>query len=89
LTRQKLLQFGWNVLPHSPYSLDIASSDFHLFRSLQNSLIEKNVTPLKDYKKHLEQFFVYKTRKFWEDEIFKLSERWRKVVEKNGKYIIE
>jgi len=32
--RQKLLQFGWNVLPHLPYSPDIAPSDFHLFRSL-------------------------------------------------------
>jgi len=31
-TRQKLLQFGWNVLPHPPYSHDIAPSDFHLFR---------------------------------------------------------
>jgi len=38
VTRQKLLQHGWNVLPHPPYSPDLAPSDFHLFRSLQNSL---------------------------------------------------
>lgn len=37
-TRQKLLEFGWDVLPHPPYSPDLAPSDFHLFRSLQNSL---------------------------------------------------
>jgi len=80
-TRQKLLQFGWNVLFHPSYSPDIAPSDFHLFRSLQNSLIEKNFT-LEDCRKHLEEFFAYKTRKFWEDGIFKLPERWRKVVEK-------
>jgi len=88
-TWQKLLQFGW-VLPHSLYSPDIAPSDFHLFRSLQNSLIGKNFTSfLEDCKKHLEEFFAYKTRKFWEDGNFKLPERWRKVVEKNGEYIIE
>jgi len=40
-TRQKLLQFDWDVLFHPPYSPDIASSDFHLFRFLQNSLIGK------------------------------------------------
>ena len=34
--RQKLLQHGWDVLLH-PYSPDLAS-DFHFFRSLQNSL---------------------------------------------------
>ena len=31
-------QLGWEVLIHPPYSLDIASLDFHLFRSSQNSL---------------------------------------------------
>jgi len=61
---------------------------FFLFRSLQNSLIGKNFTSLEDCKKHLEEFVAYKTGKFWEDEIFKLQ-RWRKVVEKNGEYIIE
>jgi len=63
-TRQKLLRFGWDVLLHPPYLPDIAPSDFHLFRSLQNSLIRKNFTSLEDCKKHLEEFFAYKTRKF-------------------------
>ena len=38
MTRQKLLELGWEVLIHPPYSPDIAPSDFHLFRSLPNSL---------------------------------------------------
>jgi len=50
---------------------------------LQNSLIGKNFTSLKDCKKHLEEFFAYKTRKVWKDGIFKLPERWCKIVEKN------
>ena len=37
VTRQKLLQHGWDVLLH-PRIPDLASLDFHLFRSLQNSL---------------------------------------------------
>jgi len=80
------------VLPHPPYSPDTAPSHFHLFRSLQNSLIGKNFTSLEDCKKYLEEFFAYKTRKggiFWKDGIFKLPEKWRKVVEKNGEYIFE
>ena len=34
MTRQKLLQIGWEVLIHLLYSPDIAPSDFHLFQSL-------------------------------------------------------
>ena len=30
MTRQKLLQLGWEVLIRLPYSPDIAPSDFHL-----------------------------------------------------------
>ena len=60
MTRQKLLQLGWEVLIHPPYSPDIAPSDFHLFRSLQNSLNGKNFNSLEDCKRHLEQFFAQK-----------------------------
>ena len=81
ITRQKLLQLGWEVLIHPPYSPDIAPSDFHLFWSLQNSLNGKNVSSLEDCKRHLEQFFAQKDKKFWEVGIMKLPEKWQKVVE--------
>ena len=38
MTRQKLRELGWEILMHLPYSPDIAPSDYHLFRSMQNSL---------------------------------------------------
>ena len=62
MTRQKLLQLGWEVLIHLPYSPDITPSDFHLFRSLQNSLNGKNSNSLEDCKRHLEQFFAQKDK---------------------------
>ena len=80
MTRQKLLQLGWEVLIHLLYSQDIAPLDFHLFRSLQNSLNGKYFNSLEDCKRHLEQFFVQKDKRFWEDGIMKLPEKWQKVV---------
>ena len=56
MTRQKLLQLGWETLIYPPYSLDITPSDFHLFQSLQYSLNGKKINFLKDYKK---QFWLF------------------------------
>jgi histone-lysine N-methyltransferase SETMAR len=33
-TREHTTKMGWRVLPHPPYSPDLAPSDFHLFGSL-------------------------------------------------------
>ena len=89
MTRQKLLQLAWEVLIHPPYSPDIAPLDFHLFRSLQNSLNGENFSSLEDCKRHLEQFFAQKDKKFWEDRIMKLPEKWQKVVEQKGEYVVQ
>ena len=89
MTRQKLLQLGWDVLIYPPYSPDIAPLDFHLFRSLQNSLNGENFNSMEDCKRHLEQFFAQKGKKFWEDGIMKLAEKWQKVVEQNGEYVVQ
>ena len=73
----------------SAYSPDIAPSDFHLFQSLQNSLNGKNFNSPEDCKRHLEQFFAQKDKKFWEDGIMKMPEKWQKVVEQKGEYIVQ
>ncbi|EZA54548.1 BAI1-associated protein [Ooceraea biroi] len=59
VTREKLLQLGWDVLPHPPYSPDLAPSDYHSFRSLQNALNGKTLTADEDIKSLLE--FVHET----------------------------
>ena len=89
MTRLKLLQLGWEVLINASYSPDIAPSDFHLFQSLQNSLNGKNFNFLEDCRRHLEQFFAQKDKKFWEDGITKLPEKWQKVVEQKGEYVVQ
>ena len=38
VTQEKILELQRPVLPHPPYSSDLAPTDFHLFCSLQNFL---------------------------------------------------
>ncbi|GFS92862.1 mariner Mos1 transposase [Trichonephila clavipes] len=43
VTRQKLWEFGWEVLIHPPYSPDLAPSDYSLFLAFQNFLSDKKL----------------------------------------------
>ena len=88
VTRKKLLELGWEVMPHSPYSPNLVPSDYHLFRSIQNHLNGKIFDSNEAVKKKLIQFFASKNQTFYESGIMKLTERWQKVIEQNGQYII-
>ncbi|GFY02127.1 histone-lysine N-methyltransferase SETMAR [Trichonephila clavipes] len=88
VTRQKLLQLEWDTMPHPPYSPDLAPSDYYLFRSLQNFLDGKTFTSNEKVENHLDQFFASKDQKFYERGIMLLLERWQKLLDQNGQYII-
>ena len=38
MTKAAIQTLGWEVLPHPPYSPDLAATDFYLFRSLLNNM---------------------------------------------------
>ena len=84
VTHKKLLDTGWEVMPHTPYSLDLAPSDYYLFRSLQNHLNGKIFDSNEAVKNELIQFFASKNQTLYESGIMKLTERWQKVIEPNG-----
>ena len=56
---------------------------------MQNSLNGKSFNDDEAVKSQLVQFYADKDQKFYERGIMKLPERWRKVIEENGKYIID
>lgn len=87
-TRQKLRELGWEVLMHPPYSPDLAPSDYHLFRSLQNSLNGVKLDSKEACENHLDQFFAQKPQKFFNDGIMALPGKWQKVIEQNGSYLV-
>ena len=89
LARKKLMQLGWNLLPHPPYYPDLDPKDYHLFRAMKNSLRDKTFEKEEDVKTYLDDFFDSKNEKFYQEGIESLRDRWRWVVDNEGKYFID
>ena len=89
MTKKKLLELGWEILPHPPYSPDLAPSDYQLFRSLHNHLREKHFDDRAHLETALQAFFASKTADFYARGIEQLCDRWHQVVDLCGEYIID
>ena len=57
-TQDKINELGWEVLPHPPYSPDVAPSDYHLFRSLQHFLSGEKFQNVEEVKNGLSNFLI-------------------------------
>ena len=84
--KETLEALNWDVLPHPPYSPDIAPSDYHLFRPMTHGLAEQRFTSYEDTKKWVDSWIASKDESFFRRGIHMLPERWGKVVANDGKY---
>ena len=85
-TQREIASYGWMVLPHPPYSPDIAPSDYHLFSALQRFLDGQTFSDEAELKSALTRFFKSQPPSFWEQGIDALPDRWQQVVDADGAY---
>ena len=57
MTKAPIQELEWEVLPHPPYSPDLAPSDFHLFPSLSNALRDVSFNNDVELRAWLDEFF--------------------------------
>ena len=86
MTHEKIVELGWEVLPHPPYSPDLGPSDYYLFRSLQQQLRTKNFENDDEVKMFLNTFLNSKSTSFYRNGIEMLVGKWQRVVDCNGDY---
>lgn len=87
LTQKKLKDLGWEVLPHPPYSPDLAPSDFHLFRKLAAELDGERFGDRVEVENWLRDFFAAQPKNFWEKGIRALPNKWQRIIDNNGDYL--
>ncbi|XGW09192.1 hypothetical protein V3C99_011475 [Haemonchus contortus] len=64
MTRQKFQELGREVLPHLPYSPDLAPSDYYLFRTVMRHLRDKNFDNQEQLKTEVGHFFSTQSADF-------------------------
>jgi histone-lysine N-methyltransferase SETMAR len=87
IVKNKIKQLGWELLPHPPYSPDLAPTDYHLFLSLSNDLRNRTFANESALKTYLSDFFNSKSTEFYAKGIRELPKRWQLVIDLNGTYV--
>ena len=82
-----LADLRWELLPHPPYSPDLAPSDYHLFAELKKPLRGVHFDALDEVKSAINRWIKYTPQKFFHEGLKKLIPRWQKCVELHGNYI--
>jgi len=88
-TVEVINSLGWELLPHTPYSPDIAPSDYHLFRAMENHMRNRHFRTREDVENEIKMFFASTDVNFYKSGIYDLVQRWEKVTEANGDYFPE
>jgi len=78
---------GWEVLPHPPYSPNMASSDYHLFGVVKNQMRGQHYETKEALQTAVRQCLRAAGTEFFRKGTFKLPERWEKCVQRNGDYV--
>ncbi len=86
-TIEAIQQLGFEVLPHPPYSPDLAPSDYYLFRHLKKVLKGTRFSSDVELKAAVTSFFRKQTAEFYETGMRKLISRWIRCVELDGDYV--
>ena len=78
---------GFELLPHPPYSPDLAPSDFYLFPKLKSHIRGRHFESDDDVIKAVESYLKDQNEAFYHEGIGMLEHRWTKCIEVKGDYV--
>ena len=81
-------EFAFEVLPHSPYTPDLAPSNFYLFPKLKTNLRGRNFGSNESVIDAVNEYLGDQDEDNFEGKN-KLKQRWRKCIKMKGDYIEE
>lgn len=83
----KINELQFELLPHAPYSPDLAPSDFYLFPNLKKFHAGKKYESDEEVIAATNAYFDELEEKAYRDGIRALEQRWTKCIELDGDYV--
>jgi len=77
-------EYAYELLPHPPYSPDLAPSDFYLFPLLKEHFSGTHFSSDNDVIASVEVFLQGQNELFYKTGIQKLQKQWNKCIEVGG-----
>lgn len=78
---------GFELLPHPPYSPDLAPSDFHLFPNLKKHMGGKKFLTNDEVQAEVDTYFEDLEESFFKSGVLALESRWNKCKDLDGDYV--
>ena len=88
-TMVNLNDLRFELLPHPPYSPDLASSDFYLFADLRKMLQGKRFISDDEVIAATEAYFEAKDKSFYKKGIESFEKRWNDCIAMKGDNVDE
>jgi len=86
-TMDTIQKLKWNVLPHPPYSPDLAPLDCHLFDPLNEQLRGKRFCNNEEVIQNIQEWLHRQPKDFFLSGIHKLPDHWCKCIANQGDYV--
>ena len=83
----KLNELSFELLPHPPYSPDLAPSHYWLFADLKKMLRGKRFGSHEEMFAEIEAYFERKDKSFYKKGIEKLEKRCNECITLEGNYV--
>jgi histone-lysine N-methyltransferase SETMAR len=82
-----LREFRWEILPHPPYSPDLAPCNFFLFPKLKEHIKGVHWESISEVQKAVIDWFKSKDQSFYRDGLSRWRHRYEKCLELDGSYV--
>ena len=86
-TRETIASFGWSTLPHPPYSLDLAPSDFHLCGPMKEAMRGHHFDNDEEVKNNVKRWLKDQPVQFYQVGLHALTKRWTVAIQRNSDYV--